>query len=437
MNVAIVVNRFPVLSESFIVRLIESLDQPGVGLTIYALEGSNLRLLEELSPHIASRVAQGDIALRAPFDSAAVGKQSWLSWTRTAARVAIKHPWSVLKLVGLGLQIRHALAAVSFRELSNGSRHSVIHAQFFTVGVAVIGSYLTKGTAPPAPVVSYARGYDVCRQGAVRANEISIMRRNPYFAAVCCVSESLATKVLELGFDPSRVRVIYSGVPLAHLPFCAERNFTPEKAKFVQVGRLVDKKGHDLSLRMLAEFHPGATLEIVGDGPLRSELENLCEKLGLRDRVTFHGALSHRQSIRVVSECDFMLAPSRAGKDGDSEGIPNVLKEAMALGVVCIASNHSGIPELVSHGDTGFIFQENDLRSFFETARLAVFGQVDLRQMAVRARNKVMANFDTARSAQELIAFYTALATRPLQRDFLRNSADTWRGSNDDSGRRL
>lgn len=124
------------------------------------------------------------------------------------------------------------------------------------------------------------------------------------------------------------------------------------------VGRLVPAKGQHLLLEALLRLRAqGKTisLHLVGDGPDRESLQHFCRRQGLDGQVEFHGALNHDEVRSMYARCDAFALPSFA------EGIPVVLMEAMAAGLPCISSRITGIPELISDGETGFTAAASDV----------------------------------------------------------------------------
>jgi len=107
-----------------------------------------------------------------------------------------------------------------------------------------------------------------------------------------------------------------------------------------------------------------------------------------------------------MAASNIMLVPSRMGRDGDSEGIPNVAKEAMALGVVCIGSSHAGIPEIVHDGETGFLFDEGDLDAFVRCTRKAIEAFDRWDEIAREGRAVMERDFDVASISKKLLTHY-------------------------------
>jgi len=405
MNVAIVVQRFPILSESFIIRMVESLHAEGASVCIYATESADTSLLQELAPKLHHLITRGEVELvSSKFSDAPSGIGA--KWHSALINLC-RSPFFVASLLLRGIGIRQALQASSFRRLRGSRQHDVIHAQFLPMAVAVVSSNFPKRTDFPK-VVSYVRGYDISRRGAVSAQELALLSGPHGLSSITCVSQSLADMVQARGFPPQRIEVIHSGIPIEHLPFKLPSERPKRPIHFIQVGRLVEKKGYDLSLHMLSQLGvEDYSFEIIGQGDLNKDLESLVAQLGLGRHVKFSGALSHSRTIESVAAADIMLIPSRQGSDGDSEGIPNVAKEAMALGVICIGSTHSGIPEIIRDNETGFLFKEDSLSDYVECTRRAIGAASQWDRIARSARSLIKRDFEVTGIARKLLAHYS------------------------------
>src|SRR5262249_40421790 len=127
--------------------------------------------------------------------------------------------------------------------------------------------------------------------------------------------------------------------------------------------RLVPKKGMRClvsACALLRDRGIAFRCKIVGTGPLRNDLQTQIDDLGLRDQVTLLGAMTHDDLLNVYGQATaFALVPQIA-EDGDRDGIPNVLVEAMAAGLPVVSTSVSGIPELIEHGRTGLLVPPND-----------------------------------------------------------------------------
>lgn len=293
-------------------------------------------------------------------------------------------------------------------------RPVLVHAHFATDGLIALPLARRLG----APLITHLRGYDVSVRPArmLASGRLSWMRlallerrlkaEGDLFLAV---SEALRRQAIARGYPAGRTFTHYNGVDLARFHPAPER---AEPGLVLHIGRLVEKKGTSHLLRAFAEVrrrHPHARLVIIGEGPLRGSLERLASELGLGGAVRFLGAQPQAAVRDWMARAWTLAAPSLAGRNGDSEGLPNVVVEALASALPSVAYAHAGIPEAVIDGRTGLLAPEG------EAAALAVrLGEMlassDLRgRLAVSARALAEGRFDAQRQAARLEAHYDRL----------------------------
>ena len=188
-----------------------------------------------------------------------------------------------------------------------------------------------------------------------------LIREGAMFIAV---SEHIRRQLLAKGFPPERVVTHYNGIDVSVFSPAPEG----EREDMVMfVGRLVEKKGGEYLLRAMQVVQrrfPWAQLVMVGDGPLRGELENLAEELQLSCR--FLGRQTPAQVRNWMRVAQLFCVPSVTAENGDSEGLPTVILEAMAMGVPVVATSSAGNPEAVRHNHTGLIVPERDVAALAE-----------------------------------------------------------------------
>jgi colanic acid/amylovoran biosynthesis glycosyltransferase len=176
-------------------------------------------------------------------------------------------------------------------------------------------------------------------------------------------SASLRDALVRLGCAERKIRIQRTGIPLHEFAFRA-RTWPADGAwRLVQAGRLIEKKGLRTTLRAFAEFsrrYPRAELKIAGEGPLLAELEQLARELEIADRVTFTGFASQTQLRELFYSSHMFLHPSETAADGNQEGVPNSMLEAMATGLPVFATTHGGIPEAIEDGVSGVLVPERD-----------------------------------------------------------------------------
>ena len=162
---------------------------------------------------------------------------------------------------------------------------------------------------------------------------------------------------------PGRVDLVYHGLDFARFPAPGEAR-PPRDGRdpadpviVLSVGRLVEKKGTDILLEALARLPRALHWRLVhaGGGPLRKKLERRARALGILERIAWRGALPHDALLAEYRAADLFALASRIARDGDRDGLPNVLMEAQSQGLPCVASTVSAVPELIEHDATGLL----------------------------------------------------------------------------------
>ncbi|HEY5991013.1 MAG TPA: glycosyltransferase [Candidatus Udaeobacter sp.] len=222
-------------------------------------------------------------------------------------------------------------------------------------------------------------------------------------------SESLRRAVVDLGCDPEKIEIQRTGIPLEEFPF-RERSLSKNgEWRLVQAGRLIEKKGLPITLRAFAAFlgkYPNATLTIAGEGPMLGELQQLARELDVDARVSFTGFISQEQLRDVYYRSHIFLHPSQTGHDGNQEGVPNSMLEAMATGLPVFATEHGGIPEAVENGVSGVLVPELGDSALAHALLKAVGDPAFLSTIARSGAEIVQKNFDLSTQAQRLEEIY-------------------------------
>jgi len=175
---------------------------------------------------------------------------------------------------------------------------------------------------------------------------------------------------------------------------------------------LIEKKGLPVTLRAFSTFlkqHPNATLTIAGEGPLLLELQKFARELGVTDRVSFTGFVSQEQLREIYYRSHIFLHPSQTGRDGNQEGIPNSMLEAMATGLPVFATEHGGIPEAIENGVSGVLIPERDDSALAQALLDASRDSDLLSRIARSGAEAVRKNFDLSAQAQRLEEIYLNL----------------------------
>jgi glycosyltransferase involved in cell wall biosynthesis len=198
---------------------------------------------------------------------------------------------------------------------------------------------------------------------------------------------------------------IYNGLDLQQ--FSPDRRVPERPPLVLAVGRLIEKKGFDDLIRACAVLRREGCefrCRIVGKGPLRSILRDLIKDLGLEAHVELAGPMPREALLEEYRRASVLVAPCVVGSDGNRDGLPTVITEAMALGVPVVATDVTGIPELVEEGRTGFLVPQRDPRALAGAIRRVLDDPGGAELLARAGRERVEERFDLRTNVAELRA---------------------------------
>ena len=301
-----------------------------------------------------------------------------------------------LRLTGRSPRLRRMLAGIGPR---------LVHAHFGGDGWLVSAAARSLGV----PLIVTVHGHDVTRQPATGGLHGLRYRQNlrTVFArahTIIAVSEVIRAKAIGWGADPAKVRVHYTGVPVAPVVPVA-----PKQWDVAFVGRFVEKKGADDLIAALASLGPAKPRAVfVGDGPRLAEMQAYAREAGAD--ATFLGPRPPADVREVLAASRMLAAPSRTARDGDTEGLPTTILEAAALGLPVVATRHSGIGEAVTDGETGLLGAEGDRAALAANIARLLADDALRDRFGKQGRERVLTTFDLAAQSRELERIYDAVA---------------------------
>ncbi len=232
------------------------------------------------------------------------------------------------------------------------------------------------------------------------------------FLPVC---DYFKNRLIDLGCDSDKIIVHHSAIDCAQFFFKTRKIPKDGIIRCVSVCRLVEKKGIDFAIKAIAsvaEKHPNIHFTIVGDGPERKNLEQLVKKLKIEDKVTFNGWAMQADVVSILSKSHIFLLPSRTGSDGNEEGIPNALKEAMATGLISVGTWHAGNAELIQDKVSGFLVAEKNEIELAQAIEHIIEHPESWEAIGRAARKTVKDHFETKRSIQKLEKIFYGLLNK-------------------------
>lgn len=206
-----------------------------------------------------------------------------------------------------------------------------------------------------------------------------------------------------------RIHIVHCGIDLRRFssrPAAAAREEqTGSPVRFVAVGRLVPKKGYVYlveAARVLEDRSVPFEVTIIGGGPGRELLEERIAALDVGDRVKLLGPMPQEKLLPLLEEADCFVLPCVTAEDGDKDGIPVSLMEAMAFGIPCVSTSLSGIPELIAHEDEGLLVPEKDAGALADALERLARDPALRERLGVAGRKKVEAGFSLQAQVREL-----------------------------------
>lgn len=222
---------------------------------------------------------------------------------------------------------------------------------------------------------------------------------------------------------PDKVGLVYHGLDLQRFPPAGGASSNrdgsdPENpVRLLSVGRAVEKKGFSVLVEALAALprtlHWRWTL--IGDGPLLAGLRRLAAQRGVADRVDWRGALGQQAVLDAYRAADLFVLPSLVGRDGDRDGLPNVLLEAQSQGLCCLSTGISGIGELIDHSRTGVLVESGNAAALGDALAQLIRDPDRRWQYGTRGRERVEAEFDAGVTIRALHDRFTGRGAQPAK----------------------
>ena len=405
MRIAMFVDGFPVITETFILNQITGLLDRGHAVDIFARHPqSPTHVHRDIGRyHLLDRTSYLERSETRHERLRTVASLLWsVAWLKTDELTPLA---TILSRRGRvpGFNKRGMLQ-IARREAENGP-YDVIHCQYGTLGRKLLA--LRNAGIIHGRLVTSFRGHDLTQTDKMAGGYYEdLFRHGDLFLPV---SAALARKLDALHCPPEKVIVHRSGIDLNQFPFQERHRAPTSPTKVVTVSRLVEMKGIEFGIDAIARLLTrGVPIEydVIGDGPLKSALDAKIRDLGLNAHIRLHGALPHDQVVQRVNASHVMLHPSITARNGEAEGIPNALKEAMAMGLPVVATRHAGIPELVEDGVSGLLAHERDVDALSDCVAALCADPGRWPAMGRAGRARIEADYDRDRLNDELVRLY-------------------------------
>jgi glycosyltransferase involved in cell wall biosynthesis len=387
---AYVLKMYPRFSETFIVSEILAREAAGDRIEIFSLRPCNdARFHPELA-RVQAPVSYIDRPLKTfnLWESFRMADAAGLSGAvaRNLAELTAARVDDAVQAINLALALQN-----------RNIRHMHVHFASTPATVARLAAAITG-----IPYSFTAHAVDIFHE-SVRNDDLRVKLEQAHHAITISRFNLLYLRRL-FPVSTSRLHLVHNGLDLARFPYRDPRPIGA-KVRVAAVGRLVEKKGFQHLLPAAAELvRQGLSLElcIAGTGLLAEELEAGIARLRLSDHVRLIGPQTQDQIHELLASADIFIAPCIVGADGNADGLPTVLLEAMATGVPCISTAVTGIPEVVRNGSTGILTRPGDPHALARAIHKMSSPGTDRAAMARKARALIEEEFDVRRQVQVL-----------------------------------
>jgi len=402
-TIAYLVKAWPRLSETFILNEIVSLERRGVPIRIFSTKEPDTGPAHSEIARVRAEVTY--LALRRHWKQAAAAN------LRGLARQPGRYLHVLFEVTERAIRqrrfaaLKHFFKAAYLADILRYKPADHLHAHFASAPT-MVAMFTHQLCGIPYSFTAHAKDIYIAPPAVCKLERAR--------AVVTCTQYNRRFLMDQFGpLCDGKVHCIYHGLDTSRFRFRLSGKADSGKPLILSVARLVEKKGlADLitAAAMLRDRGRSFRLEIVGDGPLRHTLEAQVEQLGLGDRVALPGAQSHDLVRRAYQRAAVFALPCVIASNGDRDGIPNVLLEAMASGVPVVSTPVSGIPELIESGVDGLLVPPKSPPRLAETLDRLLASRGLRERLACAARTKIESSFSLETSAERLLAVF-ALVT--------------------------
>ena len=403
MRIAFIVSRFPSLSQTFILNQITGLIDRGHEVDIYAVQSDN-------NPRMHPDVTKYDLLKHTYyFRKLPAGRlQRKIEITGLVLRYFYKKPRCLLKTRLLSGRVKGSILkilCIGFPFLDK-KPYDIIHCHFGPNGI--LGVTLKEIGVFEGKVVTVFHGYDISSYLRKHGNAVynDLFTRGDMFLPI---SERWKNRLIEMGCSEQKIVVHRMGIDTGKFCYFPRKRGKDGTVRLLTIARLIEKKGVQYAVQAVADVlkrYSNIEYKIVGDGPVKNTLEDLIEGLNVGNNVKLFGWRQQEEIIELMKHTDILIAPSVMSEDGDEEGIPVVLMEALAQGMPVLSTQHSGIPELVQDGESGFLVPERNVDALADKLELLIKHTEIWSEMGRAGREYVEIHYDIDKLNDKLVQLY-------------------------------
>ncbi len=403
-KITLVLKGYPRLSETFIAQEILELEKRGMDITLVSLRHPTDKTTHPVHQQIKAKVIYLPEYL---YQETIRVFKAWLTVrNKPTYKTAVKKWWKDFKRDRSFNRIRRfGQALVLAKEMPD--KTDLLYAHFLHTPASVT-RYASIISAIPWSCSAHAKDIWTSPKW-----ELSEKLQELEWLATC--TRSNHQYLSSLANKPEKVNLVYHGLDLKRFSPPDELTYNSfdgssaeHPVKLISVGRAVAKKGYDILLKALGEIPVTShwQLDHIGDGPLLQKLKAQAEQAGISQHINWLGALPQKKVLELYRQSDIFVLASKIVADGDRDGLPNVLMEAQSQGVCCLATNISGIPELLENDTNGIMVEAENIQQLSTQLQRLITHPELRKKLGQAGLKKMQSRFNVNLGIDQLITLF-------------------------------
>lgn len=406
MKIAFLVNSFPTLSQTFIINQITGLLEKGIDIDIYSEFRNEHSIMHK-------DVIDYKLMDRVQFYTDTIPKSKMRRVLKASGNMIgniHKYPSQLMKSANFVKYGEDAKSLTLFYRslyfLKQSNSERIYHCHFGPIGNLAVT--LKEIGAINGKIITTFYGYDVSDYVKKRGQNIydKLFSRGDLFLVL---SNKMRERLISLGCDEKKILIHHLGIDTSKYKPIVKKYKKGDTIRILTIGRFVEKKGLEYAIKAVNQLlnrYPAIKYEIIGDGELRSKMEQIINECGISENVKLLGWQEQSVVRKKLNECDIFVAPSVTASNGDEEGTPTTIIEAQASGVPVVSTYHSGIPEMVVDGKTGFLVPERNVDELARKIEYLILNPELWQKMGMAGREHMVKEFDINNLSNRLIEIY-------------------------------
>lgn len=412
MKIAFIVGQFPSLSETFILNQITGLIDRGHEVDIYAAKPGDI---SKIHPD----VEKYNLLQHTYYEHKA--EQKTLAYINAFKFFLISFFVNTFQRLPVLIKVIKSAKPGQFSQSLNlfysaasclqiNQTYDIVHCHFGMIGIT--GMMLKEiGAIKTKKLITSFYGLDVTMYPKIKGEEVykPLFQTGDLFLGL---TQLMVEQLIQLGCSPKKLlKLPTTSVNISRYNFQARVLHPEEPIKLLTVARLVEKKGLEYSIQAVSKViknNPNFNIiyTIVGTGYLHKSLENLIKNLGLVNQIKLVGAMTQAEVRNLYSDSHIFILSSITAANGDQEGLPTVLQEAQAMGLPILSTFHSGIPETILNGESGFLVPEKNVDALADKLEYLVKNPQVWQLMGQEEREFIEKNYDLDKVNDKLVKIY-------------------------------